>query len=83
MSVKPVHHSWGNTKEAIPLELRTFDANCHLSTQIEEVEFCMKALPRAFVGGKKNLSPSIYHELKPGYKPNIVILHVGTNYLAF
>ena len=55
----------------------------YLPTQIEEVGFCVKALPGASVGGKNNLTPLIHQDLKPGYKPNIVILHVGTNDLAF
>ena len=55
----------------------------YLPTQIEEVGFCVKVLPGASVGGKKNLTPLIHQDLKPGYKPNIVILYVGTNNLAF
>ena len=53
----------------------------YLPTQIE-VEFYVKAVPGASVGGKKNLTPSIHQDLKPVYKSNIVILHVGTNDLA-
>ena len=45
-----------------------------LPTQIEEVGFCVKALPGASVGGKKNLTALIHQDLKPGYKPNIVIV---------
>ena len=55
----------------------------YLPTQIEEVGFCVKALPGASVGSKKNLTALIYQDLKPQYKPNIVILHVGTDDLAF
>ena len=76
-----VQSSWGATHNQVLVYSDSIFK--YLPTQIEEVGFCVKALRGTSVGGKKNLTPSIHQDLKPGYKPNIVILHVGTNDLAF
>ena len=76
-----VQSSWGAPHNQVLIY--TDSIFKYLPTQIEKVGFCVKALPGASVGGMKNLTALIHQDLKPGYKPNIVILHVGTNDLAF
>ena len=55
----------------------------HLPHQIEEVGFTVRALPGGSVNGRKKIAKVMHQQLDPGYKPDVVILHVGTNDLAF
>ena len=54
----------------------------HLPHQIEELGFTVMALPGVSVSGRKNIATLMHQQLDPGYKPDVVILNVGTNDLA-